>query len=82
MGSDGAAARVGVQPGTIRGWVARHGPKAHPFPAPEASYRGRNYWQKTTIDKWKAEQRKLDDQHRARSADRKRPKSKPARPGQ
>jgi hypothetical protein len=68
IGSDDAAARVGVQPSTIRGWVARRGPKAHPFPPPEARYRGRNYWQKTTIDTWKAEQRRLDQQHRAKVA--------------
>lgn len=68
IGSDDAAKRVGVEASTIRGWVARRGPKTHPFPAPEAHYRGRNYWQKTTIDKWKAEQRRLDDQHRANAS--------------
>ena len=67
IGSDDAARRIGVEASTIRGWVARHGPKAHPFPPPEAQYRGRNYWQKRTIDTWKAEQRRLDQQHRATS---------------
>ena len=68
IGSDDAARRVGVEASTIRGWVARQGPQAHPFPPPEARYRGRNYWQKKTIDKWKAEQRRLDQQHRAKAA--------------
>jgi hypothetical protein len=67
IGSDDAARRVGVEASTIRGWVARSCPKAHPFPAPEARYRGRNYWQKKTIDRWKAEQRRLDEEYRANS---------------
>jgi hypothetical protein len=66
IGSGEAAARVGVGPSTIRGWVARHGPKAHPFPEPGATYRGRNLWQKTEIDKWARDQLRLDEQHRAR----------------
>jgi hypothetical protein len=65
IGSGDAAGRVGVEASTIRGWVARHGPKAHPFPPPEARYRGRNYWQRATIEKWQAEQRRLDAQYRA-----------------
>jgi hypothetical protein len=64
IGSDDAATSVGVEASTIRGWVARHGPKMHPFPVPQARYRGRNYWQKTTIDKWRAEQRQLDERRR------------------
>jgi hypothetical protein len=68
IGSDDAATRVGVEPSTIRGWVARHGPKTHPFPVPQARYRGRNYWQKKTIDTWRAEQRQLDEQRRGRSS--------------
>jgi predicted DNA-binding transcriptional regulator AlpA len=76
ISSEAAAERVGVQASTIRGWVARNGPKKHPFPRPER-YGGRNYWQKTTVDKWKAEQRRLDDQHRA-SAGRLRPRQPPA----
>jgi hypothetical protein len=43
-------------------------PQAHPFSPPEVSYGGRSYWQKKTIDKWKAEQRRLDAQHRASSS--------------
>lgn len=67
IGSNDAARRVGVEASTIRGWVARHGPKSHPFPPPETRYRGRNYWQKATIDKWQAEQRRLDEQHRVKA---------------
>ena len=66
IGTSEAARRLGVEPSTIRGWVARHGPMGHPFPAPEVRYGGRSYWQKKTIDKWKAEQRRLDAQHRGR----------------
>ena len=65
IGTSEAARRLGVEAGTIRGWVSRHGPKTHPFPPPEVRYGGRSYWQKKTIDKWKAEQRWLDAQHRA-----------------
>ena len=54
LGTEDVAARIGVQPSTIRGWIARHGPKTHPFPAPDEQYRGRNYWKKATADGWKA----------------------------
>jgi hypothetical protein len=67
IGSDEAAKKVGVEASTIRGWVACHGPRTHPFPPPGASYRGRNYWQRGTIERWQAEQRRLDEQHRASS---------------
>jgi hypothetical protein len=62
IGSEAVARRIGVAPSTIRGWIARNGPKAHPFPQPDARYRGRNYWQKRTIDRWDARQRRLDRQ--------------------
>jgi len=65
IGSDDVAARIGVEASTIRGWVARGGPKAHPFPPPQRRYRGRNFWQKASVDQWQAEQRRLDAQHRA-----------------
>jgi hypothetical protein len=55
IGSAEAANRVGVEPGTIRGWVSRHGPQEHPFPRPDKRVKGRNFWRKKTIDKWLAE---------------------------
>jgi predicted DNA-binding transcriptional regulator AlpA len=67
IGSAAVASRVGVQASTIRGWVAHNGPKKHPFPSPER-YRGRNYWQKTAIDQWNAEERRLDERRRASSS--------------
>jgi hypothetical protein len=66
IGSGEAAARVGVEPSTIRGWVARRGPKAHPFPEPGVTYKGRNLWQKTVIDNWAREQHRIDEQRRTR----------------
>jgi hypothetical protein len=68
IGTGEAARRIGMEASTIRGWITRHGPKGHPFPAPEVRYGGRNYWQKTAIDRWTAEQRRLDRQHRAASS--------------
>jgi hypothetical protein len=68
MGTEDVAARIGVQPSTIRGWVTRHGPKTHPFPAPDEKYRGRNYWKKATADGWKAEQDGRDEQRRQKRA--------------
>jgi hypothetical protein len=72
IGAGEAAARVGVEPSTIRGWVARRGPKAHPFPEPGVTYKGRNLWQKAVIETWAREQLRLEEQHRSRP-DRNRP---------
>lgn len=55
-----AALVLGVTPGTIRGWLTRHGPRANPFPEPGLQHRGRNYWTRSTIDEWKTRQDKLD----------------------
>jgi hypothetical protein len=62
IGTADAAKIVDVVPGTIRGWVSRCGPKTHPFPQPELVYRGRSYWQKKTIDRWRARQRRIEKQ--------------------
>lgn len=48
-----AAEILGVQTGTIRGWIARRGPKKHRFPEPDLTHRGRNYWMRSTIETWK-----------------------------
>jgi hypothetical protein len=50
---------------TIRRWLSRSGPKDHPFPSPEVRYGRRNYWQKSTADKWNAEQRRLNAKYRS-----------------
>jgi hypothetical protein len=64
IGTQDVAIRIGVKPGTVRGWIARGGPKGHPLPPPDGSYRGRNFWQKSTIDAWKAEHDRLRDGRR------------------
>jgi hypothetical protein len=62
IGSVEAARRLGVRASTIRGWVAKRGPRAHPFPRPERQEKGRNYWRPRTIERWKAGwQRKSHD---------------------
>jgi hypothetical protein len=66
IGTGEAARRIGVEAGTIRGWVSRSGPRSHPFPPPDVRYGGRSYWQKKTVDAWQTEQRRLDSQYRAR----------------
>jgi hypothetical protein len=73
IGTAEAAARIDVEASTIRGWISRNGPKAHPFPRPEVSHRGRSYWQKATVDKWKTDQRRLEEGYRASSG---RPRSR------
>lgn len=67
IGTQDVAARIGVQPSTIRGWIARREPKAHPLPVPDGSYRGRNYWQKSTIDAWKTEREHINARRRSTS---------------
>jgi len=62
IGTADVARRVHREASTIRGWLARNGPKANPFPAPDMVYRGRSYWQKKTIDRWWARQRRIDRQ--------------------
>jgi hypothetical protein len=64
MGTADAASRLGVAASTIRGWVNRNLPKANPFPQADLLYRGRSYWQKKTIDKWRVRQRRLENQER------------------
>jgi len=68
MGTRDVAHQIRAQPSTIRGWLARHGPKGHPFPRPDATYAGRSYWRKVTIDAWKAEQDRTDAQRRQPTA--------------
>lgn len=58
------AGRIGVQPATIRGWLARGGPKGNPFPRPDQRVHRRAYWRKATIDAW------LSNRDRQRSAAR------------
>jgi hypothetical protein len=60
IGTAEAAKSLDVAPSTIRGWITRRGPKANPFPLPDLLYHGRSYWQKKTIDKWRARRRRID----------------------
>jgi len=48
-----AAAFAGVQPATLRSWLARGGPKHHPFPQPGHRSQGSSYWQERTLRAWK-----------------------------
>jgi hypothetical protein len=56
IGSAEAAKLVGVEPPTIRAWVAGRGPAKQPFPRPVIQMRGRNLWRRRAVEKWKAEQ--------------------------
>ena len=56
IGTADVAAQLHVQPATIRGWLARHGPKGNPFPAPNERYHGWSYWKQSAIDAWVANQ--------------------------
>jgi hypothetical protein len=60
-----AAGLVGVQVSTVRSWIARRGPKWHPFPAPDASEQRRNYWKISVVERWKAESVRMEDERRA-----------------
>jgi hypothetical protein len=62
IGTADAAKILDVAPSTIRGWVTRGVPKTNPFPPPDLVYRGRSYWQKKTIDKWRARRRRIEKQ--------------------
>jgi hypothetical protein len=53
LGVAEAAAFADVQPATLRGWLARGGPKKHPFPQPDWRIRGRSYWLERTLRAWK-----------------------------
>lgn len=72
IGTADAAKILDVVPSTIRGWLNRNGPKTNPFPPADLVYGGRSYWQRRTIDKWRARQRRIEKQrnqsrHRTRS---------------
>jgi hypothetical protein len=64
IGTARAAKMLDVAQSTIRGWVTRQGPKDNPFPQPERTDSGRNFWHKRTIRKWRARQRRLDQERR------------------
>lgn len=70
IGTTRVARMLDVAPGTIRGWVARNGPKGNPFPQPDRSDPGRSRWPKGTVSKWRARQRRLDRQRRQRRQSR------------
>jgi hypothetical protein len=53
--SEQAAAMVGRKSGTLRAWVAKRGPRGHPFPPPGVRLPGRNLWRRAAVEKWKAE---------------------------
>jgi predicted DNA-binding transcriptional regulator AlpA len=48
-----------VTQATIRSWFISHKPKRHPFPTPEATRSGRNYWLRSTIEEWKADEDRM-----------------------
>jgi predicted DNA-binding transcriptional regulator AlpA len=62
IGSSEAAKILGVEPPTIRAWVAGRGPAKHPFPRPVIRMQGRNLWRRRAVEKWKAEQDAFDKQ--------------------
>jgi hypothetical protein len=62
VGSSEAAKLVGVEPSTIRAWVAGRGPTKHPFPRPVVQMRGRNLWRRRAVERWKAEQDAAENQ--------------------
>lgn len=64
IGTARVAKMLDVTQGTIRGWVARHGPKENPFPQPDHTDAGCNFWHKQTIRKWRARQQRLDRSRR------------------
>ena len=64
LGTTDVARQLGVEPGTIRGWISRDGPKGHRFPQPDVRYGRRSYWQDRTVEDWKTEQQRIDAQHR------------------
>jgi hypothetical protein len=64
LGTARVAKMLAVTQSTIRGWVTRDGPKGNPFPQPDRSDSGRNFWHKKTITNWRAKQRRIDQQRR------------------
>lgn len=64
IGTARVAKMLDVTQGTIRGWVNRNGPKDNPFPQPDHTDSGRNFWHKRTIQKWRARQRRLERSRR------------------
>jgi predicted DNA-binding transcriptional regulator AlpA len=59
-----AARMLGVAQSTIRGWVNHKGPKDNPFPEPDLTDSGRNFWRKGAISKWQVRQRSIDQNRR------------------
>lgn len=70
MGTADVARRLSVAPSTIRGWISRGEPRGNPFPKPGTSYGNRSYWQKRTIDRWKAREERRNDKKRRTSRSR------------
>lgn len=64
IGTAKVAKMLDVTQSTIRGWVTRNAPKENPFPQPDRSDSGRNFWDKGTIRKWRARQRRIDRRRR------------------
>lgn len=64
IGTARVAKMLDVTQGTIRGWVTRNGPKDNPFPQPDHTDSGRNFWHKRTVSKWRARRRQLDRSRR------------------
>lgn len=52
IGSAEVAKMVGVEPTTIRAWVAGRRPSRHPFPRPGVKIPGRNLWRRRAVEKW------------------------------
>lgn len=60
------AEELNVTDSTIRGWLARGGPKDNPFPPP-VSYNTRPYyWHPATIRAWQKHRRQIEQQRRSR----------------
>ena len=59
-----AARMLGVAQSTIRGWVKHRGPKDNPFPEPDLTDSGRNFWRKGAVSKWQVRQRSIDEERR------------------
>jgi predicted DNA-binding transcriptional regulator AlpA len=70
LGTAAVARHIHVSQSTIRAWLARKLPKENPFPDPEPLL-GRNRWQQSVIDAWRARQRQLQfEKQRRRGAPR------------
>lgn len=52
---------IGNAPSTIRAWIARGGPKHHPFPAPCLRRPHHNFWRKAVVEEWLTQEARIMD---------------------